>query len=249
MSSNPWEIVVGLRKGHAVAVHPATGIRDSVRLRPLAQRMAQRGLIVGSEELYSALDQLDDTELEVSGKIARKIKSKVKKAAKKVVKTAKKVANSKVVKTLYGAVKKALPTPYKEGLAAVETGVRFAKDMTKKGSPAAKALPTVKALASGQITRAAAEVKAKALGLKPADVVATGVALKLRADAQKGEPKAVAIFQTQARLEAASQGGAAQQAATAMAAEAQLRASFPSSKVVNVEKGGRRFATAVIPLS
>lgn len=216
--NDPWQIQIGFRKGHAIGVHPATGTRASVRLRPLAQRLARKRRLppaVAGEEFYSLLDAYDDSPNAppvVSGKIARKMK----KGLKKVAAVAKKVVNNKIVKTLGGFVTKLLPPPLKQGFDAISNGVKVAKKLVGavKGSKAAKAKPIVTALAAGQITRQQAEARSRSQGLPPAKVVNAGVALKLRADANAGNPQARALFNTYARVEAArSSPQAANQAA------------------------------------
>lgn len=216
--NDPWQIQVGFRKGHAIGVHPATGTRASIRLRPLAQRLARKRALapdVAGEELYTLLDAYDDSPNAppvVSGKILRKIK----KGIKKVAKVAKKIVNNKIVKTLGGFVTKMLPPPLKQGYDAIASGVSVAKKIVGavKGSKAAKAKPIVSALAAGKITRQQAEQQSRAQGLPPAKVVNAGVALKLRADARAGNPQARQLFATYDRVEAArSSPAAANQAA------------------------------------
>lgn len=225
MQNDPWQIQIGFRRGHCVGVHPATGARVSVPLRDVAERMHRKGELsptVAGDELYSYLDIYDDgpnAQLVASGKILRKIK----KGVKKVAAVAKKVVNNKLVKTLGGMAKAMIPPPFSTGLAAIETGVKVAKTLAKAvpGSKAAKAKPIVAKLAAGQITRPQAEAQAKRIGVSPASVVNTGVALKLRADANRGDPKARALFAVHDRIAAAGTSPAAAKSAAAMFATAQ----------------------------
>jgi hypothetical protein len=214
-------IHIGYRRGHCVAVHPASGAKASVRLRDVAKHMGRRGelpaTVAGDDEFLSYLDLYDDgpnASLMVSGKVARKLKG----AVKKVAKVAKKVVNNKVVKAIGGMVAKVLPPPISTGFAAVQMGVQVARKIAgaKPGTKAAKAGPIVSALATGKITRPQAEQRARTIGVNPVAVVATGVALKLRADANAGNPQARALFAVHDRVQAAGSSPQAAQAAVRM---------------------------------
>lgn len=247
-----YDVHVGIRNGHAIAVHPLTGMRDSVSLRRCGEFLAHHGVIVGSEELYSTLDALDERPA-VGGKVAKKIKKGLKKTVTKVATAAKKIAKSKVVQALRTAVKAVVPQPFKAGLTAVEKGVQFAKKIAtaKKGSPHAKAKPLVTALAKGTISRADAEKKAAAIGVKPADVTNTAAALKLRAQAHAGNPQAQGVIAAAETLDRAKNGTPDEaRAAIQLASEARLRQTMPGSRVVQVHfPDGKIVLTAVSPVA
>lgn len=213
-------IYIGFRRGHCVGVH-RSGARASVKLRDVAGKMKRKGQLapaVSGEDLMSYLDVYDDrpgSGLHVgAGKIAKKLGN----AVKKVAAVAKKVVNNKVVKAIGGMVTKMLPPPISTGFAAVQMGVSVAKKIAGavKGSKTARAAPIVSDLAAGKITRPQAEARSRLLGVNPEAVVNTGVALKLRADAQRGNPQARALFAVHERVQQAGQSPQAAQQAVQM---------------------------------
>jgi hypothetical protein len=239
-----FAIEMGFDNGTLVAHAPEIGATDGVKLSTLARRMAARGEIVASGELYEYLDSLGGPP-EVSGKIANKIKKGVKKAATKVVKTATKVAKSKVAKSIYGAVKSVIPQPYKAGLAVAETGVKFTKAAAKKGSPQSKALPLVKKLIAKTITPAAATKAAQALGVNPDEVKAAAITSNIAVAAANGDQGAQTVVDAVNKIE-----GSDVTAAIAFGAEARIRAQYPDAQVMTVtDANGLRRLTAVIPIS
>lgn len=218
---DPLVIHIGFRRGHCVGIHPATGAKASVRLRDVAKKMGKKRqlapTVAGDEEFLGYVDLYDDgpgAQLMVSGKVAKKLKA----GLKKVAAVAKKVVNNKVVRAIGSMVMKVLPPPISTAVGAVQMGVGVAKKIAGaiKGSPAAKAKPIVSALAQGTITRPQAEARARAIGMNAQGVVAAGVALKLRADANKGDPKARAVFQLHEQIERSGSDPAAARATVAM---------------------------------
>lgn len=239
-----FAIEMGFDNGQLYAHAPEVGVSDGVKLSTLARRMAERGQIQASGELYEYLDSLGAPP-DVSGKLAKKTKAKVKKAATKVVKVASKVAKSKVVKALYSSVKKVIPQPYKAGLAVAETGVNFTKEMQKKGSAASKALPLVNKLVAKTITPAAATKAAKALGVNPDSVKAAAITVNMANAAKNGDAGAQAVVDAVNKIE-----GSDTTAAIAFGAEAEIRAKYPDAQIMTVTDGnGVRRLTAVIPIS
>lgn len=246
------DVHVGIRNGHAIAVHPMTGTVDSVSLRACGEWLEAAGVIVGSDELYEALEGLDERP-QVGGKVGKKIKEGLKKGVKAVATAAKKVAKSKVVQALAKTVKAVVPQPFKAGITAIEKGAQFAKKLVKakKGSKEAKAKAVVQQLAKGSITPAAATAKAKQLGVKPKDVKNTAAALKLKAAAAAGNPQAQGVVAAAETINRARDGTPADaRAAVQLAAEAKLRQTLPGSRVVQVQvPGGGIFLTAVTPVT
>lgn len=223
---DPWSVHIGFRRGHCVGVHPATGARASAKLRDVAKKMGRKkqlpASVAGDEEFLGALDLHDDNAApSVSGKALEKFK----KGLKKVATVAKKVVNNKVVKAIGGMVTKVLPPPISTGFAAIQMGVGVAKKIAGavKGSKAAKAKPVVSQLAAGRISRPQAEYQARQIGVSPEAVVNAGVALKLRADAHRGDPTARALFATHERVQNAGSSPQAARAAVQMIQGARAR--------------------------
>lgn len=211
-----------IESGAYVLRAPQHGIKISVPLRRVARRLQVQGIEIGADAMR-ALPRLGDPQ--VSGAIWNKLKKKAKSAVKTVVNTAKKVANNKLVKTLYKVAKAAVPPPYNVALQAVETGVKFGKAIAKGSKKAKAALPIVKKLAKGQVSLAAAKAAGKKLGLKPNTIRDAAATLKIKAAAPKS-PKARQLLDTAAKIEATTD---------------------PANKRIVTAQSGRRYEVSVSP--
>lgn len=191
-------IIGSIERGNYVYRH---GGRVVARV-PLA-RVARRMNVSG--EAMQAIHHMSGR-TEISGAFFNKIKKAAKSTVKAVAQTAKTVAKSKVTQALYSAAKAAAPSPLNQAIAASETAVKLGKAIAKgdaKGKKAAKAMPTIKALADGKISLAKAKAEAPKFGLKPNTIRDAAVAMKLTT-AKSPEAKAVmAVVADIAKVESA----------------------------------------------
>lgn len=178
-------VISGIENGRYVVRHGSRVIAS--------EPLARHALAIGADaEAVRIVRGLGRTE--ISGAFWNKVKRTTKKAVSKTVSAAKKVAKNKITKELYNAAKAAAPSPYKEYIAGAETGVRFAKAISKntpKGKAARKALPVVQDLAAGKITLKAAQAKGVSLGLKATTIRDAAASMRLRTS---NDPKARAVM-------------------------------------------------------
>lgn len=172
----------------------APGIAGSevrVSLRKVAERLIERGKLRPlSEEELVALEHEGRTDvggIEVSGKVASKIKKGVKSVAKKV-------ASSKIVKSVAKIASKVVPPPASFAITGAQAAVKIGKAL-KKGNPKAKAItPKIKAAAKGKISAKQLQAEAKKAGVDPKLAMEAAAVAKVADLAEAGDPKAQAAM-------------------------------------------------------
>lgn len=171
-----------------------------VPLVPVAKAMHKHGVEIFTEDDYAALSRFGP-------EVGAKTKGPVRKKLAKVAQVAKKVANSKLIKTVAKGVKFAAPGAALV-VAAVKTGAKVAAKAKKGDRKSQQTALAAKHVANGKVPPSKVPAIAAKIGVPASTIKATAVAHRTAQQAKKGNPKAQAAVKagtTLAKVDAKKQ--------------------------------------------